>query len=141
LTHNCKLSHGEWKAFGLDFFKPNTWNWNTFCRFGLNLFKPSRWFVRIFSTILFTIVRIFCLGFIQDKITITFWPITANYRTENGKPLAWIFSSQILEIEAHFAVLAWIYSSQAGDLLEFLARYCLLLFVYFGLDLFRTRLP
>jgi hypothetical protein len=34
--------------------------------------------------------------------------ITANYRAENGKPLAlaWIFSSQILEIEAPFAVLA-----------------------------------
>jgi hypothetical protein len=28
-----------------------------------------------FSTILFTFVRIFWLGFIQDKITITFWPI------------------------------------------------------------------
>jgi hypothetical protein len=55
---------------------------------------------------LFTFVRIFWLGFIQDKITITFWPITANYRTVNGKPLAWIFSSQILEIEAPFAFLA-----------------------------------
>jgi hypothetical protein len=59
----------------------------------------------------------------------------------NGKPLDWIFSSQILEIEAPFAVLAWIYSSQASDLFGFLARYCLLLFLYFGLDLFRTRLP
>ena len=139
MTHNCKLSHGEWKAFGLNIYKPNTWNWSTFCRFGLNLFKPSRWFVRIFSTILFTIVRVFWLGFIQDKITITFWPITANYRTVNGKLLAWIFTSQILEIEARFVVLAWIYSSQAGDLLGFLTRYFLLLFVHFGLDLFRTR--
>jgi hypothetical protein len=33
LTHNCKLSHGEWKAFGLDLFKPNTWNWNNFLPF------------------------------------------------------------------------------------------------------------
>jgi hypothetical protein len=24
LTHNCKLSHGEWKAFGLNIYKPNT---------------------------------------------------------------------------------------------------------------------
>jgi hypothetical protein len=55
---------------------------------------------------LFTIVRVFWLGFIQDKITITFLPITANYRTESGKPLAWIFSSQILEIEEPHAVLA-----------------------------------
>jgi hypothetical protein len=31
------------------------------------------------------------------------------------------FSSQILEIEAPFAVLAWIFSSQAGDFLVFLA--------------------
>jgi hypothetical protein len=37
--------------------------------------------------------------------------------------------------------LAWIYSSQASDLFGFLARYCLLLFVYFGLELFGTRLP
>jgi hypothetical protein len=121
--------------------KPNTWNWSTFCRFVLNLFKPSQRFVWIFSTICFTSVCIFWLGFIQDKITITFWPITANYWTENGKPLGWIFSNQILEIEAHFTVSAWIYSSQTGDLLEFLAGYSLLLFVYFGLDLFRTRLP
>jgi type IV secretory pathway TraG/TraD family ATPase VirD4 len=112
-----------------------------FCRFGMNLFKSSRWFVRIFSKILFTIVRVFSLGFIQDKITITFWPISANYRTVNGKLLAWIFPSKILEIEAHFAILAWIYSSQASDLLGIITRYCLLLFVYFGLDLFRTRLP
>jgi hypothetical protein len=55
---------------------------------------------------LFTIVRVFWLGFIHDKIAITFLPITANYRTVNGKPLAWIFSSQVLEIEAPFAVLA-----------------------------------
>jgi hypothetical protein len=48
----------------------------------------------------------------------------------NGKPLAWIFSSQILEIEAPFAVLPWIYSSQASDLFGFLARHCLLLFLY-----------
>jgi hypothetical protein len=102
----------------------------------------SRWFVTIFSTILFNIVRIFWLRFIQDRITITFWPITANYRTVNGKLLAWIFSSQILKIEAPSSVLAKIYSSQAGDhLLGFLARYCLILFVYFGLDLFRTKLP
>jgi hypothetical protein len=73
---------------------------------------------------LFTIVCIFWLGVIQDKITITFWPVTANYRTVYGKPLAWIFPSQVLEIEAPFVVLAWIYSSQAGDLLWFLARYC-----------------
>jgi hypothetical protein len=71
----------------------------------------------------FHIVRIFWLGFIQDKITIHFWPITVNYRTVNGKLLAWIFTSQILKIEAPFAVLAWIYSSEAGDLLGFLARY------------------
>jgi hypothetical protein len=56
----------------------------------------------IFSTVLLNIVRIFWLGFIQDKIPITFLHITANYRTVNGKPLAWIFSSQILEIAAHF---------------------------------------
>ena len=30
--------------------------------------------------------------------------------------------------------------AKAGDLLGFSARFCLLLFVYFGLDLFRTRL-
>jgi hypothetical protein len=24
LTHNIKLSHGEWKAFGLNIYKPNT---------------------------------------------------------------------------------------------------------------------
>jgi hypothetical protein len=59
----------------------------------------------------------------------------------NGKPLAWIFSSQIPETEAPSAVLAGIYSSQAGELLGFLALCCLLLFVYFGLDLFMTRLP
>jgi hypothetical protein len=58
-----------------------------------------------FSTILFTFVRSFWIGFIQDKIALTLLPITANYRTVNGKPLAWIFSSQILEIEAPFAVL------------------------------------
>jgi hypothetical protein len=55
---------------------------------------------------LFTFARIFCLGFIQYEITITSLPITANYRRENGKPLALIISSQILEIEAPFAVLA-----------------------------------
>jgi hypothetical protein len=118
-THNCKLSHGEWKELGLNIHKPNTKNWSTFCRFGLNLFKPSRWFVRVFNTILFTIVGVFWLGFIQDKITINFWTITANYLTVNGKPLAWVFSSQILEIEAPFSGLAWIYSSQAGVSLVF----------------------
>jgi hypothetical protein len=141
LTHICKLSHSEWKAFGLDISKQNTWNWSTFCHIGLNLFKPSQRFVRNYNTILFTIVRVFWLGFIQDKITITFWPITANYRTENGKPLAWIFSRQMLEIEAPFAVFAWIYSSQVSDLFGYLSRYWLLLFVCFELDLFRTRLP
>jgi hypothetical protein len=90
---------------------------------------------------LFTFARIFWLGFIQYKITITSLHITANYRRENGKPLAWIISSQILEIEAPFAVLARIYSSQDSDLFGFLAQYCLLLLVYFGLYLFRTRLP
>jgi hypothetical protein len=36
-----------------------------------------------------------------------FCPITANYRTVNGKLFAWIFTSQILnfKIEALFAVL------------------------------------
>ena len=104
LTHNWKLSHGEWKAFDLDFFKPNTWNWSNFCRFSLNLFKSSKRFLWVFSAILFTIVCIFWLGIIRDKITITFWPITANYRTVNGNLLAWIFSSQILKIDAPFAV-------------------------------------
>jgi hypothetical protein len=37
--------------------------------------------------------------------------------------------------------LAWIFASEASDLFGYLARYCLLFFVYFGLDLFRTRLP
>jgi hypothetical protein len=48
----------------------------------------------------------FWIEFFQDKTAITFLPITANYRSVNGKPLAWIFSSQILEFEAPFAVLA-----------------------------------
>jgi hypothetical protein len=55
---------------------------------------------------LFTFVPIFWLGFIQDKIAISLLPITANYRTVNGKPFTWNFSCQILEIEAPFAVLA-----------------------------------
>jgi hypothetical protein len=88
LTHNFKLSHGEWKAFGL------------------NLFKPSRRFVRIFCTILFTIVRIFWLRFIQDKITITSFTHNCKLSLFEWKAFGLDFSSQILEIEAPFAVLA-----------------------------------
>ena len=127
------------ESFWPEYLQAKYLNWSTFCRFGLNLFKPSRWFVWIFSTILFTFVRTFWIGFIQDKTAITFWPITANYRTVNGKLLAWIFTSQILKIEALFAVLAWIYSNQASDLFGFLARYCnfcsyILDWIYSGQD-------
>jgi hypothetical protein len=89
------------ESFWPEYLQTKYLNWSTFCRFGLNLFKPSRWFVWIFSTILFTFLRTFWLGFIQDKTAITFWPITANYRTVNGKLLAWVFTSQILKLK-HF---------------------------------------
>jgi hypothetical protein len=113
---------------------------------------------------LFTFVPIFCLPFIQDKIAITLLPITANYRTVNGKPLAWIFSSQILEIEqllpfwtefiqakpaicldfkhdiVYFCsyILDWLYSGQ--DCHTFLTHNCKLShgeWKAFGLDLFK----
>jgi hypothetical protein len=118
------------ESFWPEYLQAKYLNWALFVVFGLNLFKPSRWFVRIFSSILFTFVPIFWLGFIQDKIAISLLPITANYRTVNGKPFTWNFSCQILEIEVPFAVLAWIYSSQASDLFGFLAWHCLLLFLY-----------
>jgi hypothetical protein len=68
LTHNCKLSHGEWKSFGFNIYKPNTWNSSNFCRFALNLFKPSQRFVRIFSTILLLLFVCFGLNLFRTRL-------------------------------------------------------------------------
>jgi hypothetical protein len=70
------------------------------------------------------IARIFWLGFIQDKITITFWPITAcklSHGEWKAFGLDFFKPNTVLKIDAPLAVLAWIFSSQAGDFLVFLA--------------------